>query len=110
MSRYSDVAADMAWTRVTKIVDALPVDNATKEVIKTMWKQYIIHYQNYPEIRGYVSELVMSYAYGVIDDTTFERELQYLKQLGIPELTLALIRRRARLRRLRIVATRQSRR
>ncbi|MFZ8808654.1 MAG: hypothetical protein ACO2PN_11195 [Pyrobaculum sp.] len=110
MSRYSDVAADMAWTRVTKIVDALPVDNATKEVIKTMWKQYIIHYQNYPEIRGYVSELVMSYAYGVIDDTTFERELQYLKQLGIPELTLSLIRRRARLRRLRIVATRQSRR
>jgi phage-related protein len=109
MSRYSDAAADMAWTRVVKIVDALPVDNQTKDLIKTMWKQYITHYQNYPEIRTYVTELVTSYAYGVIDDTTFERELQYLKQLGVPEMTLALIRRRAQLRRLRIVSTRRQR-
>jgi phage-related protein len=109
MSRYSDVAADMAWTRVAKVVDALPVDNATKETIKTMWKQYIIHYQNYPEIRTYVTELVTSYGYGVIDDAAFERELQYLKRLGVPEMTLALIRRRAQLRRLRITATRQRR-
>ena len=107
MSRYSDVAADMAWTRVVKIVDALPVDSQTKDLIKTMWKQYITYYQNYPEIRTYVTELVTSYAYGVIDDATFERELQYLKQLGVPEMTLALIRRRAQLRRLRVVATRR---
>ena len=109
MSRYSDVATDMAWTRVAKIVDALPVDSQTKDLIKTMWKQYIIHYQNYPEIRTYVTELVTSYAYGVIDDAAFERELQYLKQLGVPEMTLALIRRRAQLRRLRVVATRRQR-
>jgi phage-related protein len=109
MSRYSDVAADMAWSRVVKIVDALPVDNQTKDLIKTMWRQYIIHYQNYPEIRAYVTELVTSYANGVIDDVTFERELQYLKQLGVPEMTLALIRRRARLRRERIATTRRRR-
>jgi hypothetical protein len=109
MSRYSDTAADMAWTRVVKIVDVLPVDSQTKDLIKTMWKQYITHYQNYPEIRTYVTELVTSYAYGVIDDTTFERELQYLKQLGVPEMTLALIRRRAQLRRLRIASTRRQR-
>jgi hypothetical protein len=109
MSRYSDVAADMAWTRVAKIVDALPVDNATKDLIKTMWKQYIVHYQNYPEIRSYASELVASYAYGVIDDQTLERELQYLKQLGVPEMTIALIRRRAKLRRLRVESSRRRR-
>ena len=109
MSRHSDVAADMAWTRVEKIVDALPVDSQTKTLIKTMWRQYITHYQNYPEIRAYVTELVTSYAYGVIDDATFERELQYLKQLGVPEMTLALIRRRARLRRQRIASTRRQR-
>jgi hypothetical protein len=109
MSRYSDTAADMAWTRVAKIVDALPVDNQTKDLIKTMWKQYIVHYQNYPEIRTYVSELVTSYAQGVIDDATFERELRYLKQLGVPEMTIALIRRRAQLRRLRILSTRRQR-
>jgi phage-related protein len=109
MSRYSDVAADMAWTRVAKIIDALPVDNQTKDLIKTMWKQYIIHYQNYPEIRSYVTELVTSYAYGVIDDDTFNKELQYLKQLGVPEMTLALIRRRAQLRRMRVASTRRQR-
>jgi len=107
MARYSDVAADMAWTRVAKIIDALPVDNATKDAIKTMWKQYITHYQNYPEIRSYVTELVTSYAYGIIDDQTFEKELQYLKQLGVPDMTIALIRRRAQLRRLRVAASRQ---
>jgi hypothetical protein len=56
-----------------------------------------------------VTELVTSYAYGVIDDATFEKELQYLKQLGVPEMTLALIRRRAQLRRLRTVSTRRQR-
>jgi hypothetical protein len=100
----------LAWTRVAKIVDALPTDSATKEMIKTMWRQYITHYQNYPEIRAYVTELVAGYAAGVISDATFERELQYLKQLGVPDTTLALIRRRAQLRRLRTLAGRQSRR
>jgi len=107
MARYSDAAADLAWTRVAKVIDALPMDNATKEAVKTMWKQYIIHYQNYPEIRAYVTELVTSYAYGIIDDQTFEKELQYLKQLGVPDMTIALIRRRAQLRRLRVAMTRQ---
>jgi len=109
MSRYSDAAADLAWTRIAKIIDVLPVDGQTKDLIKTMWKQYIIHHQNYAEIRTYVTELVTSYGYGVIDDATFEKELQYLKQLGVPEMTIALIRRRAQLRRLRIASTRRQR-
>jgi len=109
MSRYSDVAADLAWTRVAKIIDVLPVDSQTKDLIKTMWKQYITHHQNYAEIRTYVTELVTAYGYGVIDDATFEKELQYLKQLGVPEMTLALIRRRAQLRRLRVASTRRQR-
>ena len=101
MSRYSDVAMDMAWSRVQRIIDLLPVDNNTKEAIKTMWRQYITHYQNYPEIRSYVTELVAAYAYGVLSDIDLERELNYLKQLGVTDVTIALIRRRAKLRRIR---------
>jgi len=101
MSRYSEPAADLAWSRVARLVDLLPVDGATKELIKGMWRTYIVHYQNYPEIRSYASELVSAYAAGVLDDAGLERELGYLRKLGVPEVTLSLIRRRAQLRRVR---------
>jgi len=101
MARYSPAAADMAWTRVIRLVDLLPVDDSTKRLIKEMWKTYIVHYQNYPEIRSYISELVSAYAYGVIDDKTLDKELSMLKDLGVPDTTLSLVKRRAQLRRVR---------
>ena len=101
MSRYSDIASELTWSRVSRLVDLLPVDDNTKKLIKEMWKSYIIHYQNYPEIRSYISELVSAYAYGVLDDAGLEQELSNLRKLGVPEVTLSLIRRRAMLRRLR---------
>jgi len=101
MSRYSPIATDLAWIRVSKLVDLLPVDDSTKRLIKEMWKTYIVHYQNYPEIRSYISELVSAYAYGVIDDKTLDRELSMLKTLGVPETTLSLVKRRAQLRKAR---------
>ena len=104
MARYSPAAADMAWTRVSRLVDLLPVDDSTKRLIKEMWKTYIVHYQNYPEIRSYISELVSAYAYGVIDDRALDRELSMLKDMGVPETTLSLVKRRAQLRRARLAA------
>jgi len=101
MSRYSSHAADFAWSRVQRIVNLLPVDENIKRLIAEMWRQYIIHYQNYPEIRSYVTELVNAYAYGIIDDKTLDAELETLRALGVPELSLSLIRRRAQLRRMR---------
>jgi phage-related protein len=104
MARYTDKAADWAYSRASKLIDVLPVDDATKKLLKEMWKEYITSYQANPEISRYVTELITSYAYGIIDDKVLDQELNYLRSLGVPELRLALIKRTAMLRRTRRLA------
>jgi phage-related protein len=105
MSRYTDRAADWSFSRATKLIDALPTDNNTKAVLKEMWKQYITAYQANEEIRSYMDELINAYAYGALDDSGLDAELDYLRKLGVPELRLALVKRTAYLRRARIAAS-----
>jgi phage-related minor tail protein len=101
LTRYTDKAVDQAFTRVSKLIDALPIDNNTKELLKQMWREYIIGYQAYPEIRSYITELINAYAYGLLDDAGLEQEFNYLRKLGVPEMRLALAKRTAQLRRNR---------
>jgi hypothetical protein len=101
MARYSEKATDLAVTRAFKMIDALPIDDNTKNLIKEMWKQYVASYQAYPEIRSYETELINAYADGAIDDKTLDDELDYLRKIGVPELRLAFVKRTAQLRRLR---------
>jgi hypothetical protein len=108
MARHSDKAADLAYSRALKLIEALPVDNATKELLKQMWREYIVGTQVHLEVRSYISELVAAYGDGVIDDTTLDKELEYLKRLGVPETRLALVRRQAMLRRARRLARARS--
>jgi hypothetical protein len=104
MARHSDKAADLAYSRALKLIDVLPVDSATKELLKQMWREYIVGTQVHLEARSYIGELVAAYGDGVIDDTTLDKELEYLKKLGVPEARLALVRRQATLRRARRLA------
>jgi hypothetical protein len=104
MARWSDKAADLAYSRALKLIEALPVDNTTKELLKQMWKEYIIGTQVHLEARSYIAELVAAYGDGVIDDVALDRELEYLRKLGVPETRLALVRRQAMLRRARRLA------
>jgi hypothetical protein len=107
MSRYAPAAADLAWRRLETAINALPADDATRNLIRAMWRQFLAHYQNYPEVRAYIGELIAAYAAGVIDDAALDREFQQLRELGVPDVTLALARRRAQLRRLRVAARRR---
>jgi hypothetical protein len=104
MARHSDKATDLAYSRALKLIEALPVDSATKELLKQMWKEYIIGTQVHLEVRSYIGELVATYGDGVIDDATLDKELEYLKKLGVPEARLALVKRQAMLRRARRLA------
>jgi hypothetical protein len=104
MARYTDKAADWAYSRAVKLIDALPLDNASKELLKQMWREYIMSYQAYPEIRSYETELINAYADGVLDDKGLEGELNYLRKIGVPELRLAFAKRTAQLRRARRLA------
>jgi len=104
MARYSEKATDLAVSRAFKMIDALPVDDNTKKLLKEMWKQYVMSYQAYPEIRSYETELINAYAHGVLDEKALDQELDYLRKLGVPELRLALVKRTAKLRRTRVLA------
>jgi len=104
MARYAEKATDLAVSRAFKMIDALPVDDNTKKLLKEMWKQYVMSYQAYPEIRSYETELINAYANGVLDDKGLDQELDYLRKLGVPELRLALVKRTAQLRRARVLA------
>jgi phage-related protein len=104
MARHSDKAADLAYSRATKLIEALPVDNATKDMLKQMWRDFIIGTQVHLEARSYIGELVAAYGDGVIDDATLDKELEYLRKLGVPEARLVLVKRQAMLRRARRLA------
>jgi phage-related protein len=105
MSRYSDKALQTALNRAYRMIDLLPMDDKTKELLKTMWKEFITNYQAYPEIRSYMTELINAYARGVLDDQGLEQELNFLRNLGVPELRLQLVKRTAQLRRVRYMYT-----
>jgi len=101
MARFTDKATDLAFTRASTIIDALPVDDKTKDFLKQLWKEYISNLQADSEIDMYRTELISSYAHGTLDDKGLDQELDYLRKLGVPEMRLALIKRIAQLRRAR---------
>ena len=104
MARHSDKATDLAYSRALRLIEALPVDNATKDMLKQMWRDFIIGTQVHLEARSYIGELVAAYGDGVIDDATLGKELEYLRKLGVPEARLVLVKRQAMLRRARRLA------
>jgi hypothetical protein len=101
MARYTEKATDLAYTRASMMINALPIDDQTKSFLKQMWREYITNAQADGEIDMYRTEVINSYAYGVLDDKGLDQELDNLRKLGVPEMRLSLIKRIAQLRRIR---------
>ena len=101
MARYTDKATDLAYTRASMMINALPIDDQTKNFLKQMWREYITNAQADSEIDMYRTEVINSYAYGILDDKGLDQELDNLRKLGVPEMRLSLIKRIAQLRRVR---------
>ena len=104
MAEYSPKARKLALTIVNKLVDALPVDEETKQALREMWEEYIRIRPVMDEVRRYVTELINAYAEGVIGDTELEQELEFLRKWGYDDYELELIREIARRRRIRRLA------
>jgi len=85
MAEYSPTARGFALSRVQQMIDALPVDTATKNLLKKMWEEFIRNRPVYDEVRRYITELISDYAEGVIDRATLERELNELKKWGVDD-------------------------
>jgi len=106
MAEYSPTARNLALAKVHAMIDELPIDDQTKQLLKTMWDEYIRIRPVYDEVRRYVTELINDYANGVIDDNTLVQELNDLKQWGLDDYEIQFYIWLAQKRRLRVLATR----
>ena len=85
IAEYSPRARRLALAQVYKMIDALPVDQPTKEFIKKMWEEYIRIRPVYDEVRRYVTELISDYAEGIMTDEELVNELNALKDWGLDD-------------------------
>jgi len=106
MAEYSPTARNVALAKVHAMIDELPIDDQSKQLLKTMWEEYIRIRPVYDEVRRYVTELINDYANGVIDDNTLVQELNDLKQWGLDDYEIQFYIWLAQKRRLRVLATR----
>jgi len=85
VAEYVPSARDFAISRIHQMIDALPLDTRTKELLKKMWEDFIRIRPVHNEVQRYVTELISDYAYGVIDLSTLKRELKELKKWGLDD-------------------------
>jgi len=113
-ARYTLLAKDLLNFKLGAIldIDALkeiyPEDLARKlvDTIRKFYDQMLIARTAYPDVRGYVNDLLRAYEYGAIGDKELEAELNFLKQFGLSDINIEIIRRRAKVRRTTRVAIR----
>ena len=101
MAEYSPRARKLALGQVKRMIDALPVDQETKEFLKAMWDEFIRVRPVYNEVRRYVTELISDYAEGLIDMNYLKRELEELKEWGLDDAEISFYIKLAEKRRAR---------
>ena len=105
--RYTDLARDLLNLKLNKLIErevlnGLPLGMELRQFINLLFNFYNEMARNravYPDLRGYIYELVRGYEYGVVDDATLDRELRWLKRFGLKDENIELIKRRAKIRR-----------
>jgi len=83
ISNYSPKAEEYALGNLYKMIDAMPIDPATKQTLKAMWEDYIRNRHVKDEVITYVRDLVNLYVYGQLSYTDLDKELTWLEQWGL---------------------------
>jgi uncharacterized protein (DUF2236 family) len=83
ISNYSPKAEEYALGNLYKMIDAMPIDPATKQTLKAMWEDYIRNRHVKDEVITYVRDLVNLYVYGQISLQDLDKELGWLEQWGL---------------------------
>jgi phage-related protein/intein/homing endonuclease len=101
LAEYSPKAREFALGTMYKMIDALPIDQPTKEVLKEMWTQYIRIKPVKDEVGRYVTDLINAYVAGTIDATAYAKELDALREWGLDDYEIQFYKSIATLRRAR---------
>jgi len=107
LAEYSPKARDYALGTINKMIDALPIEEQTKQLLKEMWEQYIRVRPIYDEVRKYVTELINDFVEDVITQTEFEQELEALKKWGLDDYEIMFYKAIAGMKKARYLKRKQ---
>jgi len=107
LAEYSPKARDYALGTIDKMIDALPIEEQTKQMLKEMWEQYIRVRPIYDEVRKYVTELINDFVEDVITQTEFEQELEALKKWGLDDYEIMFYKAIAGMKKARYLKRKQ---
>jgi len=85
LADYSPEARSFALGQLYKMIDALPIDEETKAVLKKMWEQFIRIKPVKSEVTSYIRDLVNLYVEGLLSDIAFSQELEALREWGLDD-------------------------
>jgi hypothetical protein len=101
LAEYSPRARDFALGQLYKMIDALPIAQDTKALLKEMWEQFIRLKPVMDEVRRYVTDLINAFVDGTISELTFSNELEALKEWGLDDYEIMFYKAIASLRKAR---------
>ncbi|RLI87293.1 MAG: hypothetical protein DRP01_02240 [Archaeoglobales archaeon] len=104
LAEYSPEARSFALGQLYKMIDALPIAEETKAVLKKMWEQFIRLKPIMDEVRRYITELLSDFAEGIITEEEFVAELEALKQWGLDDYEIMFYKAIGGMRRARYLA------
>jgi len=107
LAEYSPTARGLALDQLNKMIDALPIDTETKNLLKTMWEQFIRLRPVMNEVRRYITELLADFAEEVITEEEFVSELEALKEWGLDDYEIMFYKAIGGLRRARYLRRRE---
>jgi phage-related protein len=101
LSEYSPRAAKFALAKVNEMIDSLPLPASDKQELKLMWEEFIRNRPVKAEAKTYITQLINAFVEGIIDQTTFENELEAMKQYGFSDTEIMFYKANAAVRKAR---------
>jgi hypothetical protein len=101
LAEYSPDARSFALATLNKMIDALPVSQEVKDMLKKMWEQFIRIKPVKDEVTSYVRDLINALVDGNISWDTFSSELDALREWGLDDYEIQFYKAIATLRKAR---------
>jgi phage-related protein len=101
LSEYSPRASKYALGKMYEMIDSLPLPPTERDELKKMWEEYIRNRPVKSEAKTYITQLINIYVDGLIDESTFKKELTEMAKWGFSENELMFYEAQAALRKAR---------
>ena len=98
LAEFSPQARSFALGTLYKMIDALPIEQGTKNLLKKMWEDFIRIKPIKEEVTSYVRDLINLYVAGGLTDSAFSNELEALREWGLDDYEIMFYKAIASLR------------